>query len=120
MIATIQEVFLLDNLSDRNKKLVERHGGVNRHLPGNRVGLHHLDHLVDSQPKQQQFSQWTDIRFLNNCSLNQALIFRAYEIAVHQKVSPSKIILNLIFLDGCRRSVCHKFRESQDSHDGGL
>ena len=57
---------------------------------------------------------------LYNCSLNQALIFRAYEIAVHQKVSPSKVILNLIFLDGCRRSVCHKFRESQDSHDGGL
>ena len=70
MIATTQEVFLLDNLSDRNEKLVERHGGVNRHLPGNRVGLHHLDRLVDSQPKQQQFSQWTDIRFLilYNCS----------------------------------------------------
>ena len=35
----------LDNdLSDGNEELIEGHGGIDGHLPGNRVRLHHLGH----------------------------------------------------------------------------
>ena len=39
------------------------------------------------------------------------------EIAVHQKVLPSKIVFNLIFLNCCRSSIGHQFGEPQNSHD---